>query len=210
VKARFYSVFLAIAFSAVAVRTLSAERRTIVFFGDSLTAGYGLENPDEEAFPALIQRRIDAAGLPWTVVNAGLSGETSAGGLRRVEWVLRQPIDIFVLELGGNDGLRGISPSVTRANLLAIIDRVRMKDPSARIVLAGMEMPTNMGEDYGRQFAGTFTAVAAQERIALIPFLLEGVGGRPELNQGDGIHPTAAGHVIVADNVWRVLQPMLK
>ena len=152
----------------------------------------------------MIQERITAAGLPWRVVNAGLSGETSSGGLRRVDWVLRQPADLLVLELGANDGLRGVPPAIIEANLDAIIRRVRFLRPSARIVLAGMRMPTNMGDDYARSFAAVFTHVAARERIPLIPFLLEGVGGRAELNQGDGIHPTAAGDRIVADNVWRV------
>jgi acyl-CoA thioesterase-1 len=144
------------------------------------------------------------------VVNAGLSGETTAGGLRRVAWVLRQPVGIFVLALGANDGLRGTDPAVTRANLAAIVRFVRKEQPAARIVLAGMRVPTNMGDDYARAFAEVFPAVASQERVALIPFLLDGVGGRPELNQGDGMHPTAAGDKVVAETVWRVLLPLLK
>jgi acyl-CoA thioesterase-1 len=181
----------------------------LLFFGDSLTAGYGLEDPGSDAYPAVIQTRIAAAGLPWRVVNAGLSGETTSGGLRRVDWVLRQPADVFVLELGANDGLRGVAPPVIRANLEAIIERVRTLRPTAVVVLAGMRMPTNMGDDYSRAFAAVFPEVACREKVALIPFLLEGVGGRPDLNQGDGMHPTAAGDLVVADNVWRVLRPLL-
>jgi acyl-CoA thioesterase-1 len=186
----------------------AAETKTILFFGDSLTAGLGLASPGQ-AYPALIQKKIDAAGLPWRVVNAGLSGETTAGGLRRLDWVLREPVAIFVLALGGNDGLRGLPPAATRANLQAIIDRVRARDPGVRIILAGMEMPRNLGPDYTRAFAAVYPELAAQNRLALIPFLLAGVGGRPELNQADGIHPTAAGHAIVAENVWKVLKPLL-
>jgi acyl-CoA thioesterase-1 len=187
----------------------TAPLRTLVFFGDSLAAGYGLDDPATESFPGVIERRIEEAHLPWRVVNAGESGETTAGGLRRVDWILRQPVDLFVLELGGNDGLRGTAPAVTRANLQAIIDEVRAKAPSAGIVLAGMQMPTSMGEEYARAFAAVFRDVAAANHLPLIPFLLEGVGGRPELNQADGIHPTAAGARRVADNAWTILRPLL-
>jgi acyl-CoA thioesterase-1 len=180
-----------------------------VFFGDSLAAGYGLDDPATESYPGVIEQRIEAARLPWRVVNAGESGETTAGGLRRVDWILRQPVDLFVLELGGNDGLRGTAPAVTRANLQAIIDEVHAKAPAAGIVLAGMQMPTSMGADYAQAFAAVFPAVAAANHLPLIPFLLEGVGGRPELNQADGIHPTAAGARRVAENAWVVLHPLL-
>jgi len=183
--------------------------RTIVFFGDSLTAGYGLADPDTQSYPALIQGKIDAEHLPWHVVNAGLSGETSAGGLRRVDWVLRQRVDVFVLELGGNDGLRGTAPEVTRANLQAIIDRVRSRYPQARIVLAGMRMPASMGQDYAEAFGAVFPALAAKNGLVSIPFLLQGVAERPDLNQGDMIHPTAAGDAVVADLVWKTLSPIL-
>ena len=181
-----------------------------MFFGDSLTAGYGLDDPAAEAYPALIGQKIAAARLPWRIVNAGLSGETTAGGLRRIDWVLRRPADIFVLALGGNDGLRGVPTEETSANLKAIIARVRARQPAARIVIAGMQMPANMGADYARAFAAVFPAVAHGTDAILIPFLLDGVGGRPELNQADGIHPTAAGHVIVAGTVWGVLRPLLE
>ncbi|HZP59259.1 MAG TPA: arylesterase, partial [Opitutaceae bacterium] len=143
------------------------------------------------------------------VVNAGLSGETTAGGRRRIDWILRQPVDLFVLELGGNDGLRGISPADTRANLQAIIDRVRGKYPAARIVLAGMQIPTNLGPDYTRAFRTLFPELAEKNHLPFIPFLLQGVGGHPELNQADGIHPTAAGHALVAENVWKILRLFL-
>lgn len=185
----------------------AAETKTMLFFGDSLTAGYGLD-PDE-AFPALIQRKLDDSGRAWRVVNAGLSGETTAGGLRRLDWILRQPVDIFVIELGGNDGLRGIDPQTSRANLEAMIKRIRERYPDVKVVLAGMQMPTNMGPDYTREFAAMYPALAQKHPVTLIPFLLEGVGGVPSLNLPDGIHPTAEGHKIVAETVWRALQPLL-
>ena len=185
----------------------TADVRTLVFFGDSLTAGLGVD-PDQ-AYPALIQRKIDAAHLAWRVVNAGLSGDTTAGGLRRLEWVLRQPMDLIVVELGANDGLRGLKPEVTRANLQLIIDRIRTLRPGTRIVLAGMQLPTNLGADYTGKFAAIYPDLAKRNDLPLIPFLLEGVGGHPELNQGDGMHPTPAGHERVADNVWKVLAPLL-
>lgn len=183
--------------------------KTIVFFGDSLTAGYGLADPDTQAFPAQVQKRIDLEQLPWRTVNAGLSGETSAGGLRRVDWVLNQRPNVFVLELGANDGLRGISPGVTQANLQAIIDRVRARYPETRIVLAGMRMPPNMGADFTDAFAAIFPALARKNEMTLIPFLLAGVATVPNLNQGDGIHPTAEGASVVADVVWKVIRPLV-
>ncbi|HEY4248030.1 MAG TPA: arylesterase [Lacunisphaera sp.] len=185
----------------------AAATKTVIFFGDSLTAGYGLD-PDE-AFPSLIQKKIDAAGIPAHVVNAGLSGETTAGGLRRLNWILRQKIDVFIIELGANDGLRGIAPEVTRTNLQTMIDRVRMKYPHAVIVLAGMQLPTNLGPEYTQKFAAIFPELAKSNHLTLIPFLLAGVGGVASLNQGDGMHPTAQGDQIVADNVWKALKPLL-
>lgn len=187
----------------------SAAPRTVVFFGDSLTAGYGLADPAAESFPGLIQAKIDEARLDWRVVNAGLSGETTSGGLRRVDWTLRRPADIFVLALGANDGLRGINPAVSRSNLEQIVKRVRAKNPDATIVLAGMQMPPELGADYTREFAGIFATVAKQTGATLIPFLLDGVGGSRELNQGDRIHPNRAGHAVIAETVWRVLRPLL-
>ena len=187
-----------------------SARRTLVFFGDSLTAGYGLADPSTQSYPALIQRKIEAQHLPWRVVNAGLSGETSAGGVRRVDWVLRQGVDLFVLELGANDGLRGTATEVTKANLQVIIDRVRATYPQAKIVLAGMRMPASMGPEYDEAFRSIYPALAKKNRVTLIPFLLEGVAGQPDFNQPDGMHPTAAGDVIVADLVWKFLRPLLK
>jgi acyl-CoA thioesterase-1 len=201
--------FLLLGLIVVTASLRAADPRTVLFFGDSLTAGYGLDDPATEAYPALIQQKIDAAHLPWRVVNAGLSGETSSGGLRRVEWTLRQPVDIFVLALGANDGLRGIEPAVTQASLQGIIDRVRAKYPATRIVLAGMQMPSNMGEDYTRPFAAVYPALAEKNHLVLIPFLLAGVGGHPDLNQADNIHPNIAGAAKVAENVWQVLHSLL-
>ena len=184
----------------------SGKEKTILFFGDSLTAGLGLD--PNLAFPALIGKRLDSLGYSYQVVNAGLSGETTASGRNRLGWVLRQPVDIFVLELGANDGLRGISLEETRKNLEAMIQTVREKYPEARIVLAGMQLPPNMGPEYTRSFRQIFPELATKYQVGLIPFLLDGVGGIPELNQEDGIHPTAEGHRIVAENVWEVIAPM--
>jgi acyl-CoA thioesterase-1 len=187
----------------------AAERARLVFLGDSITAGYGLENPLAEAYPALLQARIDAAGLAYEVVNAGLSGDTTAGGLRRLNWILRQPVAVLVIALGGNDGLRGIDPEVTRANLQGIIDRAREKYPDARLVLAGMQMPVSMSEDFARRYREIFPALATANRLTLVPFLLEGIGARPEFNQPDLIHPTARGQSVIADTVWAHLRPVL-
>ncbi|QKG56891.1 arylesterase [Hymenobacter sp. BRD128] len=180
----------------------------ILFFGDSITAGLGVE-PDQ-AYPALIEQRVDSLHLPYTVVNAGLSGETTAGGRSRINWVLsRQPVGVFVLELGGNDGLRGLPLADTRKNLQAIIDTVRQKAPQAKIVLAGMQIPPNMGPAYAADFKKLYAETAAKNKLTLIPFLLENVGGIAKLNQRDGIHPTPEGHKLVARTVWRTLQPIL-
>jgi acyl-CoA thioesterase-1 len=162
-----------------------------------------------EAFPALIQGRLDSLKLPYTVINAGLSGETSAGGKSRIGWVLRQPVDIFVLELGANDGLRGIPVSGTSSNLQAILDSVKGKYPSVQLVLAGMQIPPSMGNKYASTFRAAFRQLADKNKVHLIPFILEGVGGVPELNQPDGIHPTPKGHKIVEENVWKVLKGLL-
>ncbi|GGB17892.1 arylesterase [Puia dinghuensis] len=185
----------------------SHPQKHIIFFGDSLTAGYGV-SPDQ-AFPEVIKHRIDSLHLPYQVTNAGVSGETTSGGKNRIGWVLRQPVDIFVLELGANDGLRGIPVTGTTANLQAIIDSVKARYPSARIVLAGMQVPPSMGSVYATAFRNLFPALAAKNNTALVPFLLQNVGGIPRLNQHDGIHPTAEGHRLVANNVWKVLKPLL-
>lgn len=183
-------------------------RGVILVLGNSLAAGYGVGA--EEAFPALLQARIDSLGLPFQVVNAGLSGETTAGGLRRLDWLLRQqPVEMLILELGGNDGLRGIPTETTRANLQAIIENTRARYPHAQIVLAGMQVPPNLGADYTGRFQALYPTLAEENDVHLIPFLLEGVGGVSALNQPDGIHPTAQGHRIVAENVWQTVGPVL-
>jgi acyl-CoA thioesterase-1 len=181
---------------------------TILFLGDSLTAGLGVE--EGQAFPSLIKEKIAAKYLSFEVINAGVSGDTSAGGLRRLGWLLQRPIDVAVIELGANDGLRGLPVSAMKANLQSIIDQLRAKNPAVKIVIAGMQMPPNLGNDYAREFDAAFGDLAKKNNTALIPFLLDGVGGQVDLNQPDQIHPTAAGHKIVAENVWRVLAPLLE
>ena len=185
----------------------STEPKVILFFGDSLTAGYGLS--PEEAFPALIEKICIRNGTPCKAINAGLSGETSAGGLSRIDWILRQPIDVFVLELGANDGLRGLPLDQTKKNLQAIIDKVKAKYPNVKIVVAGMMVPPNMGPDYTASFRKIFPELAKKNNATLIPFLLEDVAGFEKLNLGDGIHPNQEGHKIVADNVYRIVSPLL-
>jgi acyl-CoA thioesterase-1 len=163
----------------------------------------------ELAYPALVQQKIDSAGLPFRVVNAGESGGTSAGGLRRIDWLLRQPVAVLVLELGANDGLRGQDVEALRTNLQAIVDRTLERYPEAAIVITGMEAPPNLGEAYTEAFRNVFIHIARSNNAVLIPFLLEGVAGVPELNQADGIHPTAQGQTLVAEHVWRFLGPLL-
>lgn len=186
----------------------TSARPTIVFLGTSLTAGLGLD-PDS-AYPAVVQRKVDSAGFHYSVVNAGVSGESSAGALRRIDWILRQPPAVLVIETGANDGLRGQSPDSARANIQAMIDRVRAASPSTRVILAGMEAMPNLGAEYVTRFRAIFPALARENHLPLIPFLLQGVAGVDSLNQQDGIHPTPAGARIVADNVWRVLARELK
>jgi acyl-CoA thioesterase-1 len=181
--------------------------KTILFFGDSLTAGYGLT--EEEAFPALIEKSLNQKGKKVKVINSGLSGETSAGGLTRIDWVLRQPIDIFILELGANDGLRGVPLEETKKNLQAIIDKVKAKNKNVKVVIAGMMVPPNMGKSYSDGFQKIFPEVAKNNSATLIPFLLEGVAGDEKLNQADGIHPTVEGHKIVAATVGKVIEKLL-
>jgi len=181
---------------------------TILFLGDSLTAGFGVE--EGEAYPSLIKDKIEAEHLPFEVINAGLSGDTSAGGLRRLGWLLQRPIDLAVIELGANDGLRGLPVKAMKSNLQSIIDQLKAKNSQVKIVIAGMQMPPNLGTDYAREFDAAFPELAKNNNATLIPFLLDGVGGHIDLNQADQIHPTAAGHKIVAENVWRVLAPLLR
>ncbi len=183
------------------------DQKNILFFGNSLTAGMGLEV--QEAFPALIQKKLDSLSGGYNVINAGLSGETTSSGKNRLSWVLKQKVDIFVLELGANDGLRGIPLSETRNNLQEMIDMVKSHNPDVKILLAGMQIPPNMGQDYTNEFKMIFPDLAEKNGIELIPFLLKDVAGMPDLNQQDGIHPTAEGQYIVAENVWEVLRTVL-
>ena len=181
------------------------SKKTILFFGNSLTAGYGLEDP-AEAFPEVIQQKIDSLNLPYKVINAGLSGETTAGGVGRINWLLKQQIDIFVLELGANDGLRGIPVAETKKNLQSILDTVQVRYPNAKRILLGMEVPPNMGGKYVADFRVIFREIAEKNKIPFVPFMLEGVAGNVKLNLRDGIHPTGEGYKIVAENVWEVLK----
>jgi acyl-CoA thioesterase-1 len=189
---------------------LNAEtpKKAVVFLGDSITAGLGVQST--EAFPALVAEKIRAAGLPFEVQNAGLSGDTSAGGLRRLDWLLQRPIDILVVELGGNDGLRGLDLKAMKSNLQAIIDKTKTKNPQVKIVLAGMQVPPNMGAEYANGFARVYAELAKENDATFIPFVLEGVGGVRELNQRDMIHPSPAGHRVIADLVWKTLEPLLR
>ena len=184
------------------------ERGRVVFLGTSLTAGLGLDPAN--AYPALIQAKIDSAGLPYTAVNAGVSGETSAGALRRIDWLLQQPVAVLVIETGANDALRGLNVDTMSANIQAVIDHARKLNPPPAIVLVGMRAPPNMGPDYVRRFRAAFPALAEKNEIPLVPFLLDGVAGRPSLNQSDMIHPTAQGQRIIAETVWRVVGPVLR
>ena len=181
--------------------------RTILFVGTSLTAGYGIGA--DYAYPSVIQQLIDSAGLPYRVVNAGISGETSAGGLRRIDWSLQQPADVLVLELGANDALRGLDPDAMHRNLDTILQRARRVYPEIAIVIVGMEAPPNLGEEYAGRFRRVFTNLAREYDAALVPFLLEGVAAEPSLNLEDGIHPNMEGHRILARTVWRTLEPVL-
>ena len=187
---------------------VATRTKALVFLGDSLTAGFGLQ--PSEAFPALIAEKVRAAGLPFEVQNAGLSGDTSAGALRRVDWLLQRPIDVLVIELGGNDGLRGLSVKSLKTNLQKLIDKAKAKNPTLKIVITGMQIPPNLGADYAADFTRVYAELARENNAVLIPFLLQGVGGHRDLNQPDMIHPTAAGHRIVADLVWRTLEPILR
>ena len=186
----------------------NSQEKIILFYGDSLTAGYGLSK--EQAFPAIIEKILKEKGKDYNVVNAGLSGETSAGGLSRLDWILKQPVDIFVLELGANDGLRGLPLNQTENNLQQIIDKVKAKNPNVTIVIAGMMVPPNLGEEYATSFKAIYPKLAKRNNAQLIPFLLDGVAGDEKLNLGDGIHPNVEGHKLVAKNVLTVLMPILE
>ena len=185
----------------------AASKKTILFFGNSLTAGYGID--PEESFAGRTQSRLDSLKKEYRVINGGLSGETTAGGLSRLDWFLEKEPYLFVLELGGNDGLRGIALTETKKNLLAIVDKVRAKYPNTKIILAGMQIPPNMGQEYTEEFKAIYPAVAKEKNIELIPFLLEGVAGNPDLNLPDGIHPTAEGHRLVMETLWPYISKAL-
>jgi acyl-CoA thioesterase-1 len=224
-KSRFYEVALVLLFGISSFlsscdsnsekKELSASeqtadfkaKKTILFFGNSLTAGYGID--PEESFAGRIQTRLDSLKKDFHVINGGLSGETTAGGLSRLDWFLEEEPYLFVLELGGNDGLRGIALSETKKNLLGIIDKVQTKYPNAKIILAGMQIPPNMGKKYTDEFKAIYPAVAKEKNIELIPFLLEGVAGNPDLNLPDGIHPTPEGHRIVMETLWPYISKAL-
>jgi acyl-CoA thioesterase-1 len=193
---------------STATTAAGSHRGKVVVIGDSITAGYGLD--PAHAYPAILQKKIEAAGLNYDVVNAGVSGDTTSGGLRRVDWALSKGADVLVVALGGNDGLRGISPKQTGTNLLGIVEKAKSKVPNLAVVIAGMQMPANMGKQFVEEFSATFPRVASETNAALVPFLLEGVGGVTELNQPDLIHPTAEGQKRVAENVWRVLEKVLR
>jgi acyl-CoA thioesterase I len=182
-------------------------QKTILFFGNSLTAGYGIEQ--EDSFAGLTQARLDSLQIDYRVINGGLSGETTAGGLSRLDWFLEDEPTIFVLELGGNDGLRGITPSESKKNLLGIIEKVQTKYPETKIILAGMQIPPNMGQEYTDEFKKIYPQIATEKNVTLIPFLLEGVAGNPNLNLPDGIHPTESGHKIVFETIWIYLKNLI-
>lgn len=183
------------------------SKKTILCFGNSLTAGYGLD--EQEAWPALLQARLDSINEPYTVVNAGLSGETTSGGLNRLDWVIKQKVDLFILELGANDMLRGLAVDNTKENLEKIITKVSTKYPEAKIILAGMLAPPNMGDGYEKDFNRIFSDLAMKHKAALIPFLLDEVAGKKDLNLPDGKHPNLAGQKIVLENVWAALSPLI-
>ncbi|HZY37173.1 MAG TPA: arylesterase [Mucilaginibacter sp.] len=184
--------------------------QNILFFGDSLTAGYGLQNPALESFPALIGQKIAAGQLDCHVINAGLSGDTTAGGLSRIDYWLSRPVAVFILELGINDILRGIPPQNTRNNLQAIVNKVKAKYPGARMVLMGMQIPAFLHSPFTDQFNNIYPALAAANNIALAPYFLEGVAGKARLNQHDRIHPNAEGYKVIAENVWPVIEKVIR
>ncbi len=204
----FLNLFVFACGLAAAALLPAAEPGNVLILGDSLAAGHGVNR--SQAFPALLQAKVDSAKLPFKIVNAGVSGDTSAGGLRRIDWLLKRRTDLLVLELGGNDGLRGLGPDLTNANLQGIIDKAKARYPKIRIVIAGMQMPENMGKEYTEKFRAIFPTLAKANDAALIPFLLEGIGVDPRYNQPDLIHPNPEGHKIVAETVWKVLKPVLE
>ncbi|MBO6524867.1 MAG: arylesterase [Balneolaceae bacterium] len=205
---KIYILFLGLILIQLTNQIHAQEKKTILIFGDSIAAGLGVD--PSQAFPAVIQDKIDSLGLDYEVINGGLSGETSAGGLRRINWVLQRQVDIMILELGGNDGLRGIDLSSTKENLQQIIDRALANNPDMEILIAGMQVPPNLGIEYTREFQNLYPDLAESNNLKLIPLLLDKVGGRDEYMQPDQIHPNAAGHKVVAETVWETLYPTLK
>ncbi|MGN8225982.1 arylesterase [Gracilimonas sp. BCB1] len=203
----FITTFFLCTIFSISLPAQNADSKTILFFGDSITAGLGVQQ--EQAFPAIIQEKIDSLGLNYEVINGGLSGETSAGGVRRIDWILRRDIDIMVLELGGNDGLRGIDLRSTKDNLQQIIDKYQAKNPDGQIILAGMQVPPNLGQEYTSQFQDIYPELAEENDLPLIPLIMNKLGGEEELIQGDGIHPTPKGHDVIAETVWYVLKEYL-
>ncbi|MEX2477908.1 MAG: arylesterase [Gracilimonas sp.] len=197
-------LLLLLFFTIGSLQAQDSETKTILFFGDSITAGLGVDK--SQAFPALIQNRIDSLGLSYEVINGGSSGETSAGGLRRIDWTLQRHIDIMILELGGNDGLRGIDLNSTKENLQQIIDKVQAKNPNVDIILAGMQVPPNLGQVYTRQFEDIYPDLAEENNLPLIPLIMDKIGGDEELMQSDGLHPTPEGHKVIAETVWERLK----
>jgi len=197
-------LFLVLFFSVI---VMAQEKKTILIFGDSIAAGYGVD--PEQAFPAVIQEKIDSVGLQFEVINGGLSGETSAGGLRRITWVLQRKVDIMILELGGNDGLRGIDLRSTKKNLQQIIKIARDKYPDMQVIIAGMQVPPNLGLEYTNEFVSLYPDLAEENDVPLIPLILNKVGGYDEFMQADQIHPNAVGHRVVADTVWETLYPII-
>jgi acyl-CoA thioesterase-1 len=187
----------------------SRAKVTVLFFGTSLTAGYGLTDT-RQAFPNLVAQRAAASGMPIVAINAGLSGETSAGAVRRIDWTLKKPVDIVVLETGGNDALRALDPDTLKANIEAIVAKIRADQPKARILLMEMQAPPNLGGRYTKEFRKAYDDVAAKRGLKLVPFFLDGVAGHAELNQADGVHPNEKGEPIVADNVWKALEPVVR
>ncbi len=199
------AAYLVVLFMAISIQ--AQEKKSILIFGDSITAGYGV-TPDQ-AFPAIIQEKVDSLGLDYEVINGGLSGETSAGGLRRIDWVLQRKVDIMILELGGNDGLRGIDLKSTRDNLQQIIDKALTKYPEMELIIAGMQVPPNLGIEYTEEFTGLYYELSEANNLELIPLILNEVGGRDEYMQADQIHPNPRGHRIVAETVWQTLYPII-
>ena len=185
----------------------SSEKKIVIFFGDSITAGYGLSK--QQAYPSILQSQLDEEGIECEIINAGLSGETSAGGLSRISWILKKPVDVFVLELGANDALRGVPLESTKKNLQEIMNKVREKNPDVTFIIAGMMVPPNLGKEYAQEFMSIFPALAKENDSILVPFLLDGVAGNEDLNLPDGIHPNAQGHQILADNVMPFLKMAL-